>query len=577
MYTSVRDSPNTVALPVAQPNARPRHRVWCEVGEHTYSAVKTGLPPPMACPACESRIPKGKELERQLAAEAARAKRLCATATGFQGAGGSSVCARCNDEIALPADNVPLCRACRRVHLPTHQSGLSIPAGSPFEVACEIGLRVTEQDIAWWERSSRTRHGVPEEVLWCEPGAHEWLCPQARGPRPKSCPEHIHLLQGHGEDWAGALPNCFLIDTVWATRLFVNAVLLRGARWRVPGPIAANLEISKPTRLAPARHALGQDLAVAPVATRLMAGSIGAALRALEAMEGDFVFAALSPDKYDLVPRKRRELRPGDDLGRLLWGCGIEPNDEGARGNPWAALSRALGGTIPNRQAVRQRLIERGNVELVEALDGIHFARSAGSAEETSWPAGWEFVSRLGDDTGWYSVVTAEGSARLALGVVADGSAVEGTIVDGADIAWVDAGQEPYHEVAERHRAAGIVHGNQAWAAWKRAEHHARRSALTGAEWRIVHMDGQWVAANAHHRDLRDALGAVSPDDQEPPQPPDRTIRLPCPRSAFAYERLVARAVARGLTAVEADSAAGFAAVFGEGTSVKGPALADIL
>lgn len=487
------------------------------------------------------------------------------------------VCARCGEAMVLLGDEEGfVCPNCAPAGLTDANAGLdeSIDMGSPFAAAREIGLRITDTDLRWLETRSTTRRTDVQEVLWCEVGAHEWRHTRLAGRPPRSCPDHSELSPSRTRDWAGATPRCFLLDAFWATRLFVNAALLRGAGWQLPPPIAAGLEITDELFLAPARPALGDDLTVSRRASTCSVSGFPAVLRALSVMEGDFVFVTLTRITYDVTARRRRELVEGDALGRLLWGCGIDPSNEGIRADPWSAVARALGGSSPDREALRQRLIARGNVELVAALDESRPHPPSTSSQSDRWPIGWECVAPLVEDQRWYAVSSLDGAVRVALGVVS-GPPPKGVVADAAGVAWIDAVPDADDPTGSHDYSEAVVLGDESWVRWKRAEHNAVRASLAGNAWRFDYTGGEWRSIESSFGTLPDALAKIAASDVPMLVPPQARSRAPSPRSGFAYERLIRHATTRGLVAIEA-APVGISVLYSDGRTEAGVSLADV-
>ena len=433
-----------------------------------------------------------------------------------------------------------------------------------------MGLAITPADIDWLERRAARRREKVEETLWCEAGGHEWLLPRGPGRRPRSCPLHSETDgAARPGEWPGALPDCFLIDGRWAVRLFVDAPLLRGATWRVPAAVADGLAIETERSLGPERESLGQSLVLRGRARGLVADGLSTALQALDVMEGDFVFVRLQATSYDMIARRRREVVATDSLGKLLWGCGIEPNQD-ARAQPWLAIVRAIGGGEANREALRQRLIARNNFELVAALDETRRVRAATETDQPEWPPGWEFTARLDDDESRFALTSSSGTVlRVALGVL-DADA-DGLITDATGVAWRELGLGETQD-EEEHTP------NERWIRWKRVEHHAVRAALAGESWTLTHSDGAWqLEGGGAYTDLADAFAAAAPSADATPQPPAIPLHATSPRSGFAYDRLVRRAIDRGLRTIEADPGVGLVAAFAGGERTEGYTLADLL
>jgi len=448
-----------------------------------------------------------------------------------------------------------------------------IQPGEPFAAAREIGLSIAASDLEWLERRAAHRREAPDETLWCEAGSHEWVLPRIPGRRPRSCPLHSNAdNSGPRISWPGAQPDCFLIEGRWAVRIFVDAPLLRGATWRVPTTVADGLGIEAEKSLRPERN-LNGSLVVRLRGNGCTGGGISDALQGLGVIEGDFVFVRLSPTSYDVIARRRREIASTDALGRLLWGCGIDPNEQDARSQPWLAVARAIGGGEADRDALRQRLAARHNFELVTALDETRGVKTAIESTQTDWPPGWEFTAALDENESRYALRNTNGMIRVAVASTDGDRDRNGLVVDRTGLAWreIASSRDAASDDAE-HRS------NERWVRWKRAEHNAVRAALAGVDWRLTRLDGTWYATTEDaYVDLAAALEAVPAPSAGRPRPPTTATRATSPRSGFAYDRLVRRAIDSGLNAIAANSTSGFVAVFDNGERTEAPTLADLL
>jgi hypothetical protein len=553
-----------------RPSVKAPQWVRCDFGEHSYLRAPSDDRPPYACPACRPKLPTRAEEFELATRDRARAARLRASAaTAYQGPVAMLVCGMCGKPIVMPRDDLPICEACRE-DLPFGRSSTQIAAGDPFTAAREIGLSITDTDVAWLERRTWRPRETVEETLWCEAGAHEWVFPRIPGARPRSCPIHSKGEHPHTQKaWPGDVADCFLIDGRWATRLFVDAPLIRGATWRIPTPIANGLGIDDERSLRPGRPILEEPLLLKPPRRGNAGGSIATALRAVEAIEGDFVFVTLSPRTYDVVARRRRELVATDAIGRLLWGCGISPTDQDARSRPWHAVARAIGGPPPSRDALRERLLSRGNLDLVTALDDVRMTKTL-EPTEGPWPPGWEFTAQLDPDETRFGLRNGDRELRIAVGLAESFGETEGLIVDLTGICWAEVDPDegdPFE----------LDQPNAGWIRWKRAEHHAVRASLAGASWRLLpSVDGWRLDDGSPTVDLADALDAV-PTTIGQPRAPEVPIRSPSLRSAFAYERLARRAVDSGLLHIEAVPGVGISATFENGERTEGATLPDVL
>jgi hypothetical protein len=300
-------------------------------------------------------------------------------------------------------------------------------------------------------------------------------------------------------------------------------------------------------------------------------GALRIALQFLDAVEGDFVFVTLHPSEYDLVARRRREVATDDALGQLLWGCGIDPNDAEARERPWAVVSRAVGGGESTREDVRGRLIERKNFDLVGSLDRVGGTRRPPEPADPTWADGWEFTSPMTNDNSMFALENGNGTIRVALGFPNLESDHPGLLVDSTGLTWVERPDQGHWELPAELPS-------ERWVQWKRAEHHAVRCALAGERWRIVLANRGWQTEDGRaHASLTEALLSLAPANGATPPRPTTPIHGTSARSAFAYERLVTRALRRGLADIRADADGGLVATFADGGRAIGLTLTDLL
>jgi hypothetical protein len=220
---------------------------------------------------------------------------------------------------------------------------------------------------------------------------------------------------------------------------------------------------------------------------------------------------------------------------------------------------------------LRQRLVARRNFELVTALDETRVLRVATRTERTGWPDGWEFTASLDEDESRFALTNGDGAVRLAIGVSEAVTDAKDVHIDQTGVVWKDLELEQPDPQGERSLS-------QRWIQWKRAEHHAVRSALSGIAWRLTHVDGEWrLEGGAAYGDLPGALKAVPSAIDGQPQPPGVPARSSSPRNGYAYDRLVRRAIDTGLLRIEADPTTGLTATFEDGDRAEGPTLSDIL
>lgn len=394
-------------------------------------------------------------------------------------------------------------------------------------------------------------------------------------------------LVGRDEHWlsAGAHarpaspaddPNCYLLPEGWAVKVPIDEDLLRGGTWDVPPRLADHLGFRRRrvVRLTSDRP-VSRALLLEPKVHSCIGRSIGPELRSLGAVPGDSVFVVLKPDAYGLLLRSRDELGEGDPLRRLLANCGLDPEVTIAA-NAWSRLARALGATSGDRSAIRDRFRVRGQADMLELLDATQ--RGAGRSE--AWPVGWSYTASLDEETSRYALRSARGAVRVAVGVARPGGpAPDHTIVAESGIVWLDV-----DDTDDRVDATALVsemHGttpDAAWARWARAEHAARKVALSGVAWEIRVVDRGYAVEGDAYDDLPTALESVGAR-----QPlvetvaPSEKPRHRYPRGALAFAQAERGARRRGLLMLSADPAAGFRAAYRNGVIATGPTLADVL
>jgi hypothetical protein len=181
----------------------------------------------------------------------------------------------------------------------------------------------------------------------------------------------------------------------------------------------------------------------------------------------------------------------------------------------------------------------------------------------------------LVEDSALYAIRNADGETRVAVGVAAPGAAIpHGAMLDNRGVVWVAA--EAVEAVVTELRGRELVTVtivDGAWAAWARAEHHARRASLS-SEWCLRSDGPQWVGDMGVCDDLCAALLRIPPGSDEV-SAPTVAPRNPYPTSAFAFRRATTQFARDGLSEL---SAAGglFHGKFNDGTRA-GVTLADLL
>lgn len=213
---------------------------------------------------------------------------------------------------------------------------------------------------------------------------------------------------------------------------------------------------------------------------------------------------------------------------------------------------------------------------MLKLVDAAQLRR--GPAGPEIWPVGWSYIAPLDEGPSRYAVRASQGALRVAVGVLARGAAVpDFAIVGESGLVWIDVGEAEGSERAQLAAAAWTT-PDAAWVRWARAEHAARRVALSGEQWEIIIEPRGYAVGGSLHDDLAEALEAVGTLEADAePLPPSEPARNGYPRGALAFAQAVRGARRNGLLRLVADSGAGFRADYQDARVVRGPTLADVL
>ena len=72
-----------------------------------------------------------------------------------------------------------------------------------------------------------------------------------------------------------------------------------------------------------------------------------------------------------MILRQKGKIHDTDDLGQVLWRCGLAPGDSDTRERSWEILARALGGSGNTRSAVLERLRARAQFATEALVDDL--------------------------------------------------------------------------------------------------------------------------------------------------------------------------------------------------------------
>lgn len=438
--------------------------------------------------------------------------------------------------------------------------------------------------------------------LWCEPGQHFWERPAQPGRPPKACPTHhgsrtavgaraassvrprrsaaaqTRLSTGRRGRWLGDLRRCFLLEEGWGFRLEINRFILAGRAWPIPATVADSLGMESVDHrwLSPRRPDLVARVEVTRSGGSCLVGAIAEPLRRLGARDGDLGFFCFHEAKYAIVLRREDELKAGaDPMGQLLWRCGLDPNDSTNRRDPWARLSRALGGSERTRDEVRRRLEARRDSALLTLLDDVGIVAPV---RTQGWRTGWQYViPDVGLDDALV-VRAANGQMRRLIGVVdVSGQPAAELLVTDGGLAWIEEESDvPAREVP---LLRGLIPAARklGWTRWLRAEHALRLLGLAGEEFWANRDRTGWRVGGASVGSLIEALDRaprlVMPVSQGPAEP----VRTPYPRATLPFDRAARDAEKRGILALGADTRSGIRAIYGDGREAIGSSLLDVL
>ncbi len=332
--------------------------------------------------------------------------------------------------------------------------------------------------------------------------------------------------------------------------------------------------------LTPMNPELIQEISLTRKAGALLGGPIDVPLHHLGAVDDDYTFFCVRGDRYDFILRPRDQLRDADALGTLLWSCGLDPRDDTLRHSPWRYIARALGGETRGRNEVRRRLEVRRDDELLNLLELVE---AEGGVRTPGWIEGWAYRAAPLAHERFFALEGGEHGVRVAVGVLdTSGQPPRGLVGSDGGLLWLDqpAGFDSEElEALLESPPGGLVAAARRgeWTRWMRAEHVARRAALTGVRWSVEPSGGRWSISDDLHDRLLDALETLEDQSIGNTAVPDTPVRQPYPRSAVAFQRALDAATRRQLAVIRADSTRGFVAAYGPGREIVGASLMDVL
>jgi hypothetical protein len=327
--------------------------------------------------------------------------------------------------------------------------------------------------------------------------------------------------------------------------------------------------------LLPLSPDLGARVEVTRSGGSCLVGTIAEPLRRLGAHEGDVGFFCFQEARYAIVLRTWDELDGADEIGQLLWRCGLDPADPGIRGNVWGRLARTLGGSKSTRDEVRRRLEERRDPDLLALLDDVGIVASRGAQ---TWPAGWQYVLPDAEQGDALAVLGARDRIRRVVGVVdVSGQPGEELIVTDGGLAWIEAERD--ESAADVLMVRGLIPAarKRSWTRWLRAEHALRLTGLGGQEFWASREGSRWRSGGVSAESLLEALERVPRPAGAASQGPAESVKRPYPRAALPFDRVARDAENRDVLAIGADERSGIRAVYGDGREVSGSSLLDVL
>lgn len=377
--------------------------------------------------------------------------------------------------------------------------------------------------------------------------------------------------------WVGDLKTCFLLDDGWSFRVQVNRYLLAGRAWPIPKTVAEAMGLQSEHSIAldPAEKDSPQ-VTVRREGDRCLVDPIDQQLRMLNARENDVAFFCFRESRYRVVLRRVAEIDVSDPLGELLWRCGLDPQDEQHRRDPWHRLARTLGGSRRTRDEARSRLELRrdsGALELLDRITGV-------GPSASRWPDGWQYICPIDPTTESFALLAA-GKRRVAMGVVdVSGQPDDSLIVTDGGIAWLeDEEMDPLVAGASsRALPFGLIPAatRRSWSAWLRGEHLIRLTGLSGATIELFRRDASWESEDGEEGALVELLTKIPPVFDEC-DPPERRIADTYPRSGLAFDRILTSAEACGLQSIVSDTKSGIRAIYSRGRDSTGSGLLDVL
>lgn len=199
------------------------------------------------------------------------------------------------------------------------------------------------------------------------------------------------------------------------------------------------------------------------------------------------------------------------------------------------------------------------------------------------WIEGWSYRAPLVTATIFLALEGGAHGVRVAVGVTdTSGQPPRDLSQSDGGLLWLDQpeGFDPDEVERTLHvppRGLVAAAKRAEWSRWLRAEHTARRAALSGARWRVaLDSNGNWRLDRTSGGSLVEALEELDSNPASSAALPAARVRRHYPRSSLAFQRALDAAVRRGLLSIEAHPTMGFRATYESGSEALGASLADI-
>lgn len=423
-------------------------------------------------------------------------------------------------------------------------------------------IRTSPQQSANANRETDTATGGSTvRQLWCDAGGHFWFRPPIRGTRPKACPVHAATRD---VPHPSTDPALFQLESGWSIRLSTSPRLRKADEIELPETLAAAMGLV-PQQLTDVRPG-----ATSGPKLTLWRGRRGASCRGpigdlipASAKPTDRLFLAFAPPQYEaqfvaIAPDSK-------PLQRLAGLVGL-PIAAVESATVWHSVSRRLGVSVFDAKGLAHVAARRGDPELASAIE----AASRLVRTTNGWPGWWDLTAPLHPDPRFMALTDGR-RTRVAVGVADPRDRLpERFLVSPGGLVWIEV-EHPEAAKAEASTLAADVLApghSERWVRLMRAEHGARRASIAGQRWRLEIDGPQGARPEANGSDLPARLASLVADpDVEVGEGQHILHRIP--RSALAVERALRLAQASGLSALEADPRAGFAAKWGSGTIVS--------